>query len=287
MPKGQPFTRICQQLARPRTLGRADLHLHTTHSDGLYTPNQVVELACRAGLAAIAVTDHDTISALAPARLAARDQLEVIAGVELTTEYRGKELHLLAYLFDPEDNNLLEAMDQLAQARVQRYQAMIDRLRKCIPSLGDAPAMPIGTFGRRHLAQWLVDAGKAESLRQAFQRYLGDYGPCHVPKVRLPIERALPLVRSAGGVAVWAHPSYDCSADTLGELRRWGLGGVETDFPSCKPSRARQLRDLARQFGLAVTGGSDCHGPGQRFIGSHGVSDEELSQLRSATTLAA
>src|SRR5437763_14170481 len=110
MPAGQPFTRLCRSLAQGRRAGRADLHVHTTFSDGLYTPAQIVELARRSGLPAVAITDHDTLAGIAPARAAAGAATEVIAGVEISTEYEGRELHLLAYFVNTEPGRLHEAL---------------------------------------------------------------------------------------------------------------------------------------------------------------------------------
>src|SRR5690242_1670268 len=113
MPAGQPFTQLCQILSRPRHLGRADLHLHTTRSDGTYEPAELVDLARRSGLSAISVTDHDTLEGIAPARQAADATLEVISGVDITTEFRSRELHLLGYFFDPQDAALRQALGHL------------------------------------------------------------------------------------------------------------------------------------------------------------------------------
>src|SRR5437763_14688745 len=129
MPARQPFTRLCQLAARPAAVGRADLHLHTTHSDGEYTPAQVVDLARRSGLAAVAVTDHDTVSAIEETRAAAGTGLEVIAGVEISAEYEGRELHLLGYFFGPGDPALLTALAQLPRNRAERFRAMPGALR--------------------------------------------------------------------------------------------------------------------------------------------------------------
>src|SRR5690606_7052185 len=117
MPARQPFTYMCQQLARGPRAGRADLHLHTTASDGAYTPAEVVDLARRSGLAAIAVTDHDTLAGVGPARAAAPASLEVIDGVEITCEFRGRELHLLGYFIDPQSRPLLDALTSIRVGR--------------------------------------------------------------------------------------------------------------------------------------------------------------------------
>lgn len=286
MPAGQPFTLLCQQMARPQSAGRADLHVHTTHSDGRYTPAQVVDLARRSGLSAVAITDHDTTTAVAVARQAvsAADGPEVIAGVEITAEFRGRELHLLGYFFRPEDAALQAALAGLAADRVERFRAMVERLRQLGVSLPDEllASAGTGTLGRRNLAELLVRAGKTATVREAFQRYLGDHRRAAVPKRRLPVAEAVALVRGAGGVAAWAHPTYDCTKPALAELQAMGMAAIEADFPGCRPLRSRGLRAWASELGLAVTGGSDCHGPepAGNAIGACGVTPAELASLR-------
>jgi predicted metal-dependent phosphoesterase TrpH len=291
MPAGQPFTRLCQQLARPRATGRADLHVHTTHSDGTYSPTQILDLARRSGLSAVAITDHDTTGGFAAARQAAGTGAgpELVAGVEITAEFRGRELHLLAYFFRPEDAALEAALGRLRSDRVGRFWEMVARLRGlgvCLPDELLAGVGTAGTLGRRNLAELLVRARKAATVREAFHRYLGDRGRAVVPKRRLAVAEAVALVRGAGGVAAWAHPTYDCTKPALAELHALGMRAVEADFPSCRPSRARDLRAWAAELGLAVTGGSDCHGPepAGRALGRCGVSAAELAELRRLAT---
>jgi predicted metal-dependent phosphoesterase TrpH len=286
MPARQPFTALCQAAARPATSGRADLHVHTTHSDGAYTPAQVVELARRSGLAAVAITDHDTLAGVPEARAHASSHVEIIAGVEITAEYRARELHLLGYFVRVEDPPLTAALARLRAHRDKRFWDMVERLRTEGVSL-DAEDLRrhlgTGVLGRRNLAVLLAGAGRVGSVREAFLRYLSDDGRVTLPKVRLPVEEAIALVRGAGGVAAWAHPSYDCNRESLSELSRLGLAAIEADYPAHRSGRGRELRALAATFGLAVTGGSDCHGPDQprRAIGACGVSANELAILRS------
>jgi len=285
MPARQPFTALCRLVSRGPFAGRAALHLHSTHSDGLYTPAEVVDLARRSGLSAIALTDHDTLSGLPEARAAAAGSaLEIIPGCEITCEYRGRELHLLAYYVRP-DGPLVAALDRLCRHRAARFHDMVERLRAFGVSLDEearsAAAVP-GSLGRRYLAELLVRSRQVGSVREAFARYLKDGGRVAVPKVRLPVAEAIGLVRGAGGVAAWAHPSYDCTRETLAELRGLGLGAVEAEYPTTRPARARELRGWARELGLAVSGGSDCHGPDEprRAVGACGISAGELEALR-------
>jgi predicted metal-dependent phosphoesterase TrpH len=287
MPAGQPFTSLCQLLGRGPHAGRADLHLHTTYSDGSYTPAEIVDLASRCGLSAIAITDHDTFGGVTPARKAAAGSgVEVICASELSCEFHGRELHALAYFVDSENVQLTQALAQVRRDRADRFREIIERLRTCGVSIeGEGKSCPAckepEALGRRYLAELLVEQGAVGSVREAFQRYLGDGGRADVPKKRLPAAKALALIRGAGGVAAWAHPSYDCTRESLADLRGQGLGAIEVEYPETKPSRVRELRQWAADLGLAVTGGSDCHGPGRRSVGACTISADELSKLRS------
>jgi predicted metal-dependent phosphoesterase TrpH len=287
MPARQPFTALCRAAARTHPTARVDLHVHTTCSDGTYTPVQVVELARRSGLAAVAITDHDTIDGIPAAQaVAAETGVEVIPAVEISTEYYERELHLLAYFVDPHHAGLATALKRLRDHRHARFWDMVDRLRSCGVFLDqDALRSQTGavSLGRRHLAMLLVQARHVRSVREAFLRYLGDQGCVMVPKLRLPVQEALAVVQQAGGVASWAHPGSSCTCATLMELRNWGLGAVEVEYPACRASRTKELRGLAAEQELAVTGGSDCHGPGnlRQDVGACGITLEELEILRS------
>jgi hypothetical protein len=275
----------------PSSLQRADLHLHTTCSDGSYTPAQLVELARRCGLAAIAITDHDTLEGIPEAQAASENTLEVVPGIELTACLQSRLLHVLGYFFRPDDAPLAAALRQLRERRVERFHVMAERLRSCGVSLppdeleaeaaGEAP-------GRRHLAQLLVKARRVGSLREAFARYLGDEGRVAIPELGLPVEEAIALLRGAGGVAAWAHPWAKETREVLLALRAVGLGAVEVEYPTFKRRRVRELRALATELGLAVTGGSDCHGPGRHgsAVGARGVTMKELELLRQASGVA-
>ncbi len=284
MPRRQPFTTLCQLAARGPRAGRADLHVHTTASDGTYTPAQVVDLARHVGLAALAVTDHDTLAAVPAARAcAAGSGVEIVPGVEITAEHAGRELHLLAYFVALDHPGLNAALDAIRADRVRRFAEMIERLRARGVSVEDRSAAGTArpdAVGRRHLAELLVRAGRAATVRDAFRRYLHDRSDVVVPKKRLPAGEALALVRQAGGVAAWAHPAYDDTQECLAELRGLGLRAVEVEYPDVRVGRVRELRAWAEALGLAVTGGSDCHGPGPRSVGARTVSAAELDRLR-------
>jgi predicted metal-dependent phosphoesterase TrpH len=271
-------------MSAPRPDTRVDLHLHTTCSDGLYTPAQIVELARRSGLAALAVTDHDTIAGVPEAQAAAEDGPEVVSGVEITSLWRGRGLHLLGYFFRPDDPALAGRLERLREQRRERFREMAERLRElgaAVPEEEVSGLVKSGTVGRRHLAALLVKSGRVRSEREAFRRYLGDRGRAAVP-VGLHAPEAVAAVREAGGVVALAHPSYDWSRGGLAALRRLGVQAVEVEFPACPPRRSRELRAWAAELGLAVSGGSDCHGPEpwQRAVGARGVTVRELEALR-------
>lgn len=284
MPAGQPFTLLCQAAARPRLSGRADLHIHSTASDGTYSPAQIVELARRGGLAGIALTDHDTLAGIAAARVAATDwHIEIITGVEISTDYLGKHLHLLGYFVDTDDGPLQEALHGVQEQRQARFWEMVERLKGCGVSLDEEAARErIGTtsVGRRHLAQILVEQKRAGSIREAFQRWLHDRGRAVAPRPALPLADAIARVREAGGVAALAHPSYDWTRTELARLRDLGMGAIEADYPGFRLSWRKQLKEWAKEIGLAISGGSDCHGP-ERELGAGSVTAEELELLRS------
>lgn len=286
MPARQPFTKLCQAAAHPASINRADLHIHTVHSDGLYTPGQVIDLARRAGLRALAITDHDTLAGVAPAQQAAAGlDLEVIAGVEISSRYRDREIHLLAYFVEPKNAELSDALASLQRGRAARFDAMVVRLQEAGVTLPKIPSTdPSGkALGRRSLAELLVKSGRVSSIREAFHRYLGDGGSITSPKVLLDAADALAIIGRSGGVASWAHPSYDFMVDALPDLRGWGLAALEAVYPGYRNSQVRELRDAAAAHGLLITGGSDCHGPDSpaRAIGAVTITCTELELLRA------
>jgi predicted metal-dependent phosphoesterase TrpH len=263
---------------------RADLHLHTTHSDGTYTPAQVLDLARRCGLAAIALTDHDTVAGWAEAQAAATPELEVIPGVELTCLWRGRGVHLLGYFFRPEDAALQARLAELRVQRRQRLYAWAEQLRRrglLVPEEELERLARAGSVGRRHLAAWLVQSRQVASERLAFRRYL-QTAERSAGLVGLRVAEAIALVRAAGGIVSLAHPPYDFSQKDLATLARQGLAAVEVEFPACPPQRRRQLRRWAAELHLAISGGSDCHGPEpwRQTVGSCTISRAELEALR-------
>jgi len=266
----------------------ADLHVHTTHSDGVCSPCEVVVAAARVGLSALAITDHDTVSALAVARPeAARWGVELIAGVELTCVYNEREFHILGHFIRDDDRALVAAMASLRNGRAQRVEAMAARLEALGLSIdlgAVRKAFPRATLGRRHLADYLARTHQAASTREVFARYLGDGGPACIAKPRLDARQAIALIRGACGVAALAHPSHDVRQSTFQALIDEGMQAVEVDGPGFSNGKSRRLRALADRLGLVGIAGSDFHAhdrPG-RWVGAITTPLDVLERLRKA-----
>jgi predicted metal-dependent phosphoesterase TrpH len=264
---------------------RADLHVHTTASDGEYTPSQVVALARQAGLCAVAITDHDTLAGIAEACEAANG-LEVVPAVEITTEMGGREFHLLGYFVQPDHPELTATMHRLCERRRERFHDYIAKLSErglAIPSdraaLVEAATV---SLGRRHVAGLLISCRLAKTRNEAFHRMLSPLRGLVRPKELLPIGEAIELVHAAGGVASLAHPPPDFSEEQFRELATLGLDAIESEYAWGRSSPRTRLRELASRLGLLTTGGSDCHGPDPavRQIGTYSVSADEVERLR-------
>jgi predicted metal-dependent phosphoesterase TrpH len=247
----------------------------------------VIAAGC-VGLAALAITDHDTLSAIAVARPeAARLGVELIAGIELTAvDDRGREIHILGHFVRDDDPALRAATDALRAARGDRIRAMADRLAVLglqVDLFALGQAFPRATLGRRHLADWLVRTHQVASVHEAFARYLGDGGPAEVTKPRLPWAAAIALIRGAGGIAGLAHPPYDLGEPALRLLVDGGLAALEVAGRRIPARRGIRLRAWADRLGLIPIAGSDFHAPDcpGRWVGSTTTAGPELERLRA------
>ena len=257
---------------------RADLHVHSNSSDGTDPPAEVMSRAARAGLDVVALTDHDTVAGLAQARQALPESLILVPGMELSSRLDGRSLHLLAYLFDPDDPDLAAQTQRIRDDRVLRAQAMVDRLIDLgVPITWDDVAAIAGSavVGRPHIARAMAASGAIASPDQAFTReWIADGGRAYVDRYALEPARAIGMVRAAGGVAVVAHPRANrdllVTDGQIADLAAVGLAGVEVFHPDQPEAEQASLLGLTRDLGLIATGGSDDHGSltGHR-IGSH------------------
>ena len=281
MPRRQPFTSLCSQLAKLAHPPRADLHIHTTASDGEYTPSQVVALARQAGLAAVAITDHDTLAGWISLAGRASEGVELIPGVEITTDFEGRELHLLGYFVRFDHVELNAALAAVCESRRERFRDYVSQL--AIPADRARLVEEVSpSLGRRHVASLLVSCGLARTQHEAFQRFLGPLRGKVAPKQRVPFEAAIRLVHGAGGVASLAHPPTDLTDDQFERMKGMELDAVESVYAWRRSSPASRLREVAARFGFLQTGGSDCHGalPTTRRIGSYTIAGAALEQLR-------
>lgn len=266
----------------------ADLHLHSYYSDGSFSPTEVVRRAAAAGLAAIALTDHDTVDGL-PEFLAAAPAagLHAIPGVELSVDEGDREIHLLGYLIRWEDPALRAALTRFAAERRVRAAGILSRLQAMgvrIPMAAVEAAGGRGTLGRPHVAAALVEAGKVGSVQEAFDRYLGRGKPAYVPRTGFTVAEAIALVGAAGGIPVLAHPVRSGVLDEVPRLVREGLRGLEAYHIGHDPADTLAVCRVAEEYGLLLTGGSDCHGEmkGEALLGRVRLPWEHVVRLYAA-----
>lgn len=245
----------------------ADLHLHTTASDGALTPSEVVRRAAEAGFETIAVTDHDTVSGIEEALEAGRAYgVRVIPGIELSLRHDGEEIHLLGYGIDVTSPHLLDHLRRFRHDREQRLAAMIERLQ----ALGYAVTVEDvleqadgGSPGRPHVARALVTKGYLASVPEAFEQLLAEGRPAYVPRRKVGLAEGVALVHAAGGAAVCAHPGlYRKGSSAVEALVAVGVDGIEVIHSAHSEEETRRWEAFTREKGLIRTGGSDCHGPG-------------------------
>lgn len=246
-----------------------DLHLHTTASDGRLSPAELVARAARAGLTTIAVTDHDTVQAVDEAtRLGAPRGIRVVPGLEITAVDGGRDVHMLAYSIDHTDGALGAFLATQRGRRVARVREIGGRLAALgMPVdvealLDEARAVPGTAIGRPWLARALVRAGHADSVADAFERYLGQGQPAYVPRLGPSPFEVVDLAHAAGGIVSFAHPGVTRRDQLLKPLADAGLDAIEAHHSDHSPDVREHYRTLASALGLATSGGSDFHGFG-------------------------
>lgn len=260
-----------------------DLHIHSTFSDGTMSPAELVALACKKGLNAISLTDHDTMAGVEPAVQAAEGTaLEVIAGLEISVVHADISLHVLGYCMDSKNPDLNQVLARLQAGRQARNSTILLRLAEQGVHVSSADLKRVshsGQTGRPHIARIMMELGAVQSMQQAFEQYLGRGACAYVSRTVLAAEEAIRIIRGAGGLAVLAHPLQLDSTlaklpDLLQELVPFGLDGLEGYYPTHSAKIRRAIQEIARKFGLLLTGGSDFHGdikPGTTLAGGKNV----------------
>lgn len=251
-----------------------DLHIHSIYSDGIFTPTQLVAEAVAKGLDGIALTDHDTVDGLPEVMEAGqRQNLRVIPGIELTTDFGKIEAHILGYNLNYRQPALVRKLEIILKARVERVHEMIKRLqhRGIDLSWDEVKAMTNSRFiGRSHILKAMEQRGLVDRMRRrdAFEYYLGKNGLAYVPHREIETREAIELIIAAGGIPVLAHPGRVGADPFLEELIGYGLQGIEVYYPTHSPEQIKRYLGIAREYGLIVTGGSDYHGKsGQPQLG--------------------
>ncbi len=282
-------------------MSRIDLHLHTTHSDGSFSTREVMDFAKQAGVAALAITDHDIVDGVPEATAIGKELgIEVVPGVEISSRLGDSELHILGYFLDWTDPLLAERLKTLRDSRHLRNPRIVQRLNELGISITyDEVRALAGTesVGRPHIARLLMEKKLVTSAKEAFDRYLANGRPAFVDRDLPEPAEAVRWIREAGGVPVLAHPTWvRTSADGLRalvrDLKTVGLGGIEVHYSTHTPSQTTEYLDLAKHCDLLVTGGSDFHGVTKPDIevgigrGQLKVSHTLLDPLKKAATAA-
>ena len=256
-------------------MGCIDLHIHTNASDGTDAPAEAVEKARTLGLEAIALTDHDTVSGVAEA-VRAGEQLgvEVVPGIEVSSDYRDNNIHVLGYFIDPEADALRQVMDWIRVERIARNEYVVNKMADdgFDISMEELRRMyPDAVLGRPHMAEFLVKKGYVSSIREGFALYLGEGKKYYLPKRRISLARAVDTILASGGLAVLAHPlQYRYPLEEVIEMieyaRSLGVKALECYYSEHSPEDERWLLARAEEYGLGVSGGSDYHGTRKTHI---------------------
>lgn len=260
-----------------------DLHIHSVHSDGTYTPYEIASLAKKRGLTAISLTDHDTISGTKEAITAARElEIEALPGIELSVQHNDYNLHIIGYLFDYENQELIKKISVLQEARKERNAGIIKKLN----TLGIDISLPevesisqIGQTGRPHIAQLLCRKGVVRNLNEAFAKYLAKGQKAYASRFVYSSAEAISIIKKSGGLAILAHPyqvnpTLKETENIVKELVSLGLDGLEVYYPTHSAKIRKKLKTLVKKYDLVASGGSDYHGiirPGTELAGGVNV----------------
>lgn len=264
-----------------------DLHMHTTFSDGVLSPKQLIEKAKQAGLKAVSITDHDNLDAVSEARpYADAAGIELVPGVEMSVSYEGKDIHVLAYYVDDERSALGEYLRFFRTKRLSRAERIVENLQKqgVRISLEQVLAKaPNGSVGRPHIASVLMENRVVKTYDEAFHKYIGASNKAYEKNFETEPKDVLRLISESGGLSFIAHPGRSISDDALNHLIECGLDGVEIIHPSHSPERQEYYREITNEYFLLQSGGSDYHGlkpQDEDNFGHIGISSKWLERMK-------
>ncbi len=245
-----------------------DLHIHTTYSDGEYTPSEIVRKAAEVGLSVIAVTDHDNILGIDEAIMEGNKAgITVVPGVELSAEDNSSDIHILGYLFNHHDIEFRERLHFFRNERIKRAKTIVEKLKKLGVHISFEEVLAEAggaAVGRPHIAQVLVKYGYVNDIKEAFENYLGYESPAYVPKFKMTVKEAIDMIKKAGGIPVLAHPGLSVQPDKVVDYVKFGLLGIEVWHPEHDEKTIALYIEIAEKYGLVKTGGSDYHGENRR-----------------------
>ena len=267
--------------------GKADLHMHTTYSDGVFTTEELLERVRAAGLKIVSITDHDNVGAIDEAiRIGKTLDVEVIPGVELSSTVGDHDIHILGYFIDYKSQSLLDYLAFFRIERVRRAERIVGKLNDLnipltIESVLDQAGE--GSVGRPHIAHALVEEGHTESYHEAFSKYIGFGKPAYQKKYQVSPQAAIDLISAAGGLSFIAHPGNSIDEKLLSELIAVGVDGIEVIHPSHSPERVAHYNGIVSEYFLLASGGSDFHG-GKRndgeLLGQYCISERQVDMMR-------
>lgn len=273
---------------------KTDLHIHTYYSDGVFSPEKIVDTAIDVGLQVIALTDHDNVLSYKVAKNYLKkenkeDKLEIIQGVEINTLYKNYEVHILGYFMNTQDGDFQNLLKTQQQARVKQTKEIISLLDKkegikikfedIVKQVAEG-----GSIGRPHIAKAITNAGGTSNVMEAYAKYIHDDSPVYVPRKTVTPQDAVEIIYDAGGIPVIAHPhDLDIAEDLIKELMQYGLRGIEAYHRKHSPACVEYFSSMAEELGLIVTGGSDFHAPnimnGQIILGKNFVPEWVYEKL--------
>jgi len=260
-----------------------DLHTHTSCSDGIYSPDEIVDLALKRKLKSVAITDHDTVAGISSAISFADNKIEVIPGIELSTEIENHDVHILGYYVDYKNKTLLDVLKKCKEVRQERGLKIVNKLIQAgvkITYEQIQKCAGLGVIGRMHIAKVLYDNEQVNSIQDAFKTFLGDQSPFYEPKFKITPYDAFALIKQAGGICVWAHPGCEDLDPMLKQLVADGLQGLEVWHPKHSNKNVRHYFELAKFYNLLATGGSDFHGHNNYSLGDYGLDEENFAKFK-------